>query len=337
MRVASTRRLPGEAVDIVVGAGLELEVAPEGADAYSWLADVGRRGVEILLAGFQRVDRGVIDSLRGLRLVIAMSSGYDHIDVAYAEERGICVANQPEAIAEAVSDHVVAMVMALYRRLLAAHEAVSTGSWGRAGVRGLRGRLLRGSVVGIVGMGRIGVLAASKLSALGASRILYWSRRRKPEVEQLLRAEPASLERLFSESDIIVVALPRARETVGLIGYSLLSRVREGAVLVNVGRGGVVSEEALSRLLDERRDVMVGLDVFEEEPLPPDSPLLRHAGSGRLLLTPHIAGYTAESMRMTAILAARQAVHYASTGEVWNPVNSACRQARDLKGLWEWV
>lgn len=337
--VVSGVRLHEEARGVLESRGVQVVEPGSRRASREWLAaGLSELKPEVLLAGFARIDGGLIAAgVPGLGLIVALSSGVDHIDVGAAERLGVCVANQPEAIAHVVAEHAVMLALAAARRLVAGHQWASWGVWEERGwPPWARGLTLRGSTVGVVGLGRIGGLIALHARSLGATRLLYWSRRRKPVFEQLLHAEPASLERLFSESDFIFVTLPRARGTVGLIGYELLGRMRDGSVLVNVGRGGVVSEEAIIRLLGEGRDVRIALDVFSEEPIPPGSPLARAARlyPERLILTPHHAGASTWSGRATQVLAARQALHYLEKGEVWNPVNAACREARDVPGLW---
>lgn len=335
-RVVSTHRLPVEARQLLESAGAEVVEPPEGRPGEEWLLQqLGE--ARVVIAGFTRITRRHLEAAGRLELIVARSSGVDHINVEEAERRGVCVANQPEAIAVAVAEHALGLVLSALRRITWGHWYASSGGWARRERPGFaRGESLVGKTVGIVGMGRIGVEFAQRARSMGTARILYWGRRRKPEVEQLLKAEPSSLERLFRESNVILVALPRARETLGLIGYRLLSLMREGSVLVNVGRGGVVVEEDILKLLRERSDVTIALDVFEEEPLPEDHPIAREARvNPNLILTPHNAGATRYSLEATAILAARQVVHYMRSGEVWNPVNRACRQAGDVPGLWQ--
>jgi len=330
-RVVASPPLPAEGREVLAGVAEVVEGPPERGWLFSAL-----RGARVLIAGFIRVDRGLLEASGGsLELVITRSSGVDHIDLGAAEELGVCVANQPEAIAFSVAEHALGAAIVQARRILEGHYLVVEGGW-QGFPSHLKGFLLRGSTAGIVGLGRIGSLIALYLRHLGASRILYWSRRRKPELEATLLLEPASLERLFSESRIVFIALPRAPGTEGLIKLSHLRLLPEGAVLVNVGRGSVIEEGALEALLRERSDVRVALDVYREEPLPPDAPILEHAG--RALLTPHFAGYSELSSRMTGVLAARQARFYLERGEVWNPVTrGTCREARDIPGLWDWL
>ncbi|MCE4602952.1 MAG: 2-hydroxyacid dehydrogenase [Desulfurococcales archaeon] len=328
MKVLTTHTLPKEARELLEREANLLDAQGSREKVQELIGEA-----EVLIAGFMKIDSSLLAQAQRLRLIVSRSSGVDHIDVGEAERRGICVANQPEAIAEAVSEHVVGLVIASLRRIVEGHNYTVSGGW--ASERGfLRGVTVRGKTIGVLGMGRIGVLVAWKLRALGAGRILYYSRRRKREVEQLLHAEPASLKRIFRESDVIIAALPHTRETTGLIDYELLSTMKKGALLVNVGRGSLIDPEDLARIIEERSDLRVALDVHPEEPLPPDHPLARLASTGRIVLTPHHAGGTDRSLKETAILAARQVLHYIETGTVWNPVNSVCREARDISGLW---
>jgi lactate dehydrogenase-like 2-hydroxyacid dehydrogenase len=293
----------------------------------------------VLITGFMRIDKGFLDKATGLELIVTRSSGYDHIDVSYAEKKGICVANQPEAIAFSVAEHAIALIVAALKRIVRSHDYVVSGQWSALGwPQWARGGLLRGSTLGIVGMGRIGSLVAWYGRAMGVGRVLYWSRRRKPELEVLLLAEPASLERLFRESDVIVVALPRTRDTIGLIGYELLSSMKPGAVLVNVGRGGIVDEAALARIVREREDVYVALDVYSEEPLPENHELIKLAKeTRRIILTAHHAGASKYTYVATAVLAAKQTIYFLERGTVWNPVNRACKAADDIPDLWSTI
>ncbi|MET1127878.1 MAG: 2-hydroxyacid dehydrogenase, partial [Thermoproteota archaeon] len=235
---------------VLLEAGVELREPDRVADEGWLLENLG--DATILIAWFTPIGRRILEAAPALELIVSRSSGVDHIDVEYAEQRGVCVANQPEAIAFAVAEHALGLAIAAAKRLARSHAYALEGRWSREGrPPWIRGRLIRGSTVGVVGMGRIGALVAWYARSMGASRILYWSRRRKPELEQVLLAEPASLERLFRESDVVVVALPKTRETHRLIGCSLLSSMKSGAVLVNVGRGSVIDEEALARVIEE--------------------------------------------------------------------------------------
>lgn len=238
-----------------------------------------------------------------LRLVVVYGSGYDRVDLRAADARGVCVANCPESIAEAVADHAVGLLIALIRGIVRGDSYVRSGEWaGTAAPRAFIGRTISSLTIGILGLGRVGSAVARRLSGFGA-RLVYWSRRRKPEAEKLLPMsycpDPYCVAR---EADAVVVTVALTPQTRGLIGEDLISAMKEGAYIVNVSRGEVIDEAALVRALREGRLGGAALDVFAEEPLRPGNPL---TGLGNVVLTPHIAGYTWESMEGAAEEAAQ--------------------------------
>lgn len=328
--VISTVRMSDVAKGILVSYRI---VEPEDPmPKREWFEDRLREGARVAIVGFLSVDRDLMEEARGLELIIAASSGVDHIDVEAAEERGICVANQPEAIAEAVAEYAIAGILAVLRNVVRGHYYVVEGLWERRGwPRHFRGGLILGRRLGLLGMGRIATLIAYKARALGVSRILYWSRTRKPQIELALGAEfSGDLERLFSESDIVVNTLPLNRETRSVVKLKHLLLLPQNAIFVNVGRGPTIEPGALEALVSERPDIALVIDVFEHEPLPSESTLVEHAGPERnIVLTPHIAGYSVESSLATRVLAAMQARSYLEGRGVWNPVNAVCKESRE--------
>ena len=297
------------------------------ADA-SHLVQALNAGTEVLIIVGLRIDKSLLRKSKGLKLIITRSSGLDNIDLDEAERMGICVANQPEAIAEAVSEYIISTVLALLRYILIGHLYTVTGEWQSKGwPESFRGGLIIGKRIGFLGFGRIAHLTAIKFIALGATEIYYWSRSRQPRSELVLNAVKLPLEGVIRRSDILVSTLPDTKETHHLLTFKLLKMLPEGAVFVNVGRGGVIEPGAIEKLLENRDDIRVVLDVHEKEPLSASSKLVRkYAFSSRVILTPHIAGYSEESMRGTALLAALQARKFLTNRCVWNPVTKTCTQ-----------
>ncbi len=298
---------------------------------FEGLKDALRGGAEILITVGFRVDAQLMREGRNLKLIVLRMVGAEDVDVEAAEEKGICVANEPEAIDEAVAEHVVGGVIALLKDIVEGHEYVVSGEWFIKGWPSwMRGGILIGRTLGLIGAGRIASLIAQKGKCLGVGNIYYWSRRRKPFLDLLFQARKVSLEEVFKRSEIVVNTLPLTPETEGLVTYDLLIKMPKGAVFVNVGRGRTVNHADLIRVLREREDLKVFLDVYPEEPLKPEDQLIKEFGrSGRVLLTPHLAGYSEESMRVTAILAAMQAKKFMEDGCVWNPLNKACIECRE--------
>lgn len=238
-----------------------------------------------------------------LKLVVIYGSGHDKVDLPAAESRGVCVANCPDSIAEAVADHAVGILLALVRGIVRGDSYVRDGKWvGTAAPREFIGRTIGSLTIGILGLGRIGAAVARRLAGFGA-RLVYWSRRRKPEVEKLVPIrhcpDPYCVAR---EADAVVISLALTPETRGFVGEDLISSMKEGAYIINVSRGEVIDEEALVKALRSGKLGGAALDVFTNEPIGPENPLTR---LDNVVLTPHIAGYTWEAMEGAAAEAAQ--------------------------------
>ena len=326
--VFSTRPFPRVLVE---RAGLR--VASGGGSG--WWREARR--YRVVISWFTPVGRELFDDPGCVRLVIARSSGFDHIDVGAAEMAGVCVANQPEVITESVAEHALAGILAAARSLLEAFRMA--GEWASGGWPGWRlgSSLVYGRSVGLLGAGRIAVSLLSRLAPFRPSRVLYYSRSPKPALEHVFGARRVGLENLFRESEILVNSLPLTGETRGLVTARLLRLLPYGAVYVNVGRGATEEPGAVYSVAWERPDLRFVLDVHPEEPLRPESPRLRLLRRKGVVLTPHVAGYTVESRVGTSLLALLQARAFLERGCVWNPVNGACKLCGSKPYTVEWA
>lgn len=221
-----------------------------------------------------------------LRLIQLLSAGYDRMDLALCRELGIPVANNGGANSWAVSEHAIALLLALYKRLLDADRFVREGKW-RGDILGYDTYEVADKTVGIIGLGRIGEKVARKYKAFEVARILYYDVIPRPAVEAELGVQRVDLDTLLRESDIVTLHCPLTRQTRGLIGQRELGLMKPAAVLINTARGPIVDERALIEALQQRRIAGAGLDVFSREPISPDNPLLRLPN---VVLTPHTAG-----------------------------------------------
>lgn len=236
---------------------------------------------------YTKVDAAVLERLPDLRLVITRTAGHSHIDAEAARRRGVAVATVPDAPTEAVAEYTIAALLALRRNLLPAVASTAAGAWA---FTDFRGRELRGSTLGVIGLGRIGTRVAELASAIGMD-VLGWSRSPK----RLAGVEQVPLDELLDRSDAVSVNLPLAPETHGLLSAERLARLPRGAQVVNTARGEVVDLEALCALL---RDGHLGgacLDVLEGEPVAAEvlAPL---ADVPNLLVTPHVSWHTHETL-----------------------------------------
>jgi len=251
----------------------------------------------VVLRARGKVLAAQMDAAPRLRVIGRHGVGLDNVDVDAATERGIWVVFTPEANAEAVAEHVFGVLLAFSKRILLADAAVRRGDWDYRNRD--PGFEIRGRTLGIVGMGRIGMRVAAIGSRGFGQRILYTDTVARPEVERDFGATRLELDDLLAESDIVTLHVPATPDTNGLLNRERLCRMKPGAFLINASRGAVVDEPALVEALAAGRLAGAALDVFAEEPLPLDSPLLRLPN---VILSPHQAGQTEESMRRMAMV-----------------------------------
>lgn len=249
-----------------------------------------------------RVDAALLEHAPSLRVVGRLGVGLDNIDVAACRARGIKVIPATGANALAVAEYVIFTAMALLRGVAAATPDVAGGKWPRAALSS--GRELAGKTMGLVGFGSIGREVARLAQALGMLVIAHDPVLAQDDPAwQQLQVRPCAFDALLAQGDVVSLHVPLTSATRHLIGAEALARMKPDAVLVNTARGGVVDEAALASALRHGRLGGAAIDVFETEPLPAGSVL---SDAPRLILTPHIAGVTAESNVRVSTLIARE-------------------------------
>jgi D-3-phosphoglycerate dehydrogenase len=257
----------------------------------------------------------VLRQLPKLRLAMRWGVGYEQIDVAVATELGIAVANAPSYCTEDVAEHAMALLLAASRQVVYRDRQGQTGLW-RAGAA--RYRRMKGSTLGVVGLGRIGRRVAELGTAFGA-RVLGFD------------VVPASgaftqvpLDELLRESDMVSVHVPLSDATRHLVNAETLALMRPDAVLVNTSRGGVVDQAALVDAVTSGRLGGAALDVYEQEPLPPDNPL---RGLDQVIITPHEAANSPQSIADLRREILGATVEWLTTGWTSSVVNPSVRSS----------
>lgn len=247
---------------------------------------------EIVLGDFTGqlvLDADAVAVAKKLAFVQQVAVGVDGHDLEALAEAGVPLANTAGSNTISVAEWCLAATFTLLRGSVWADQQVRAGNWPQLEMGG-RAVELAGRRVGLVGFGAIGVTCATRYAALGCD-VSYWSRRQRPPAEEH-GARYRELDDLVANSDVLVVVVARAEETIGLLGRDRLSRLPHGAFLVNAARGGIVDEPALLALLDSGQLAGAALDVYETEPPPLDDPIRSHP---KLLLSPHAAGVTPEA------------------------------------------
>ena len=225
-----------------------------------------------------------------LKVVANFAVGYDNVDLDACRERGVIVTNTPDVLTEATAELAMALTFAAARRMSDAERDLRAGRWGGWDPAAYLGIEIRGSTVGVVGMGRIGSRYALLAHGLGA-QVVYESRSPKPEAERELGARRLELAELLEASDVVSIHAPSTPETRGLIGAAELELIGPEGVLVNTSRGPLVDSEAVAAALESGALGAAGLDVYESEP--DVSPRLLAAP--RAVLLPHIGSATIPS------------------------------------------
>lgn len=235
------------------------------------------------------IPHGVASREPGLRAMIRHGAGLDMIDIDEATQAGVLVANVPGANALTVAEHVIWSAMALLRRFPQVNRDLHAGGWAMARSHSDHGRELSGRKLGILGLGSIGKTLA-RIAHHGFQMPVIAHTRSGSTVEGV---RAVSFQDLLEQSDILALCAPLTAQTRGLIDAAALSRMKRGAILVNVARGPLVEETALVTALASGHLGGAALDVFETQPLPGDHPFL---ALPNVILTPHMAGITEESM-----------------------------------------
>ncbi len=278
-----------------LGEGVEIRHV-DGTDRAALLAAV-RDADALLVRSGTRADAEVIDAAPRLKVIGRAGVGLDNVDVDAATRAGVLVANTPTANIVSAAEMTCALLLAAARNVPQADHALKQGSWERSRFTGVE---LSGKVLGIVGLGRIGVLVAERLTAFGMKVIAY-----DPYVvgerATELGIELTDLDGLLTRADFVTVHLPRTPETTGLIGHRELRKAKPTAYFVNVARGGIIDEAALTDALRTGRIAGAALDVFENEP-PAGSPLL---ALDNVVVTPHLGASTREAQEKAGTQVAR--------------------------------
>ena len=253
-----------------------------------------------------RVDADLLAAAPRLAIVATGSVGFNHIDLNACMARGVLVTNTPDVLNEATADMAWALLMSAARRVCESEHWLRAGNWKRWAFDQFLGADLWRSTLGIVGMGRIGSAIARR--ARGFEMKVLYTNRSPAANEGELGAERVALTQLLERADHVVLVVPYSPATHHLIGERELARMKPGATLVNIARGGVVDDAALARALCAGRPAAAGLDVFENEPAL-DPALL---ALPNVALTPHIGSATRSSRVGMAMLAAENLLAFAA-------------------------
>ena len=252
------------------------------------------KDADVVLLNKVIVDQAFLDAARRLKLICEAGTGINNINVPLCEKRGVIVRNVAAYSTDSVAQTAWMHILNLAGRAFHYQEFVQSGDYSRNPVHvDYRHPFteLAGKTLGIVGMGAIGQKVAAIGTAFGM-RVVYYSTSGTAHCKDY---PCVTLDELLRQADVLSIHAPYNARTAGLIGYEQLRQMKKSALLVNTGRGGIAVEEDLARALEEGLIAGAALDVYEREPLPQSSPLMKIKDSGRLIFSPHIAWYSREA------------------------------------------
>jgi D-3-phosphoglycerate dehydrogenase / 2-oxoglutarate reductase len=280
----------------------------------------------LIIRSATKVTREVIERAASLKVIGRAGVGVDNVDLDAATRRGIVVMNSPLGNSVTTAEHTITMMMALARHIPAANAALRAGKWERGKFTGTE---VCNKTLGIIGLGNIGRIVADralglKMKVIGFDPILT------SDAAAKIGVELASLEEIFRRSDFITVHAPLTAETRGIVGRAAFTMMKKGVRIINCARGGIVDEAALYEALKSGKAAGAALDVFVEEPPPPNHPLLTLES---VIATPHLGAATDEAQVQVAVDIAHQIIEFLVEGTVRHAVNIPALSVKELEIL----
>lgn len=328
-RVLICDKLESAGIDLLKGAGLEVDNRP-GLTG-SALADALHAADAAIVRSGTRITGELLESPGKLRAVARAGVGVDNIDVPAATRKGVVVMNTPGGNTVSAAEHTIALLLSMARHIPAADAGMKAGKWDRNKYLGAQ---VAGKTLGVVGLGRIGREVARRATGLDMKVVGYDPFLAPERAAQLGIQAFSSLNEILPKCDFLTLHVPMTDETKGLIGEREIGLLPKNARLLNVARGGIIDEQVLADALKAGKLGGAALDVFVQEPLNADSPLLK---APNIVLTPHLGASTVEAQEAVALEAAQLLIDYLTRGVIQCAVNMAAFNRAELDEMRHYV
>jgi D-3-phosphoglycerate dehydrogenase / 2-oxoglutarate reductase len=323
-RVLVKEKIGESGVQLLRDAGFDVELGVDWEDG-----DLERRIGDfdgILIRSATRLTAEVLEHAERLKVVGRAGVGVDNVDVDAATKRGIVVANAPQSNVITASEHTLAMLLALVRKVPQAHGSLIAGAWERSKFSGVE---LYEKTLGVLGFGRIGQLVAQRALGFGMRVVAFDAYVSEERFREVGVERAATSDELYAQADFITIHLPVTPDTENWLDAGAFAKMKDGVRIVNVARGKLVVEDALREALDSGKVAGAALDVFREEPVT-HHPLFEYPN---VVVTPHLGASTAEATDRAGYQAAEQVVAALTGGVVTSAVNVPAIAAEDLEAL----
>ena len=267
----------------------------------------------LVIRSATKVTGDILAAAKNLKVVGRAGIGLDNVDIAEATKHGVVVMNTPTGNVITTAEHTIAMMMALTRNIPLGTATLKAGKWEK---KKLQGREVFNKTLGIIGLGKIGSIVADRARGLKMQVIVH-DPFLSPEQIEKAGYEPVALDALYQRADYITVHVPKMKETLGLLNRAAFEQMKDGVMIINCARGGIVAEADLNEALRSGKVAGAALDVFEKEP-PGATPLFE---VDRVVCTPHLGASTLEAQTNVAVQVAEQIIAYLKDGTITNAVN----------------
>jgi D-3-phosphoglycerate dehydrogenase / 2-oxoglutarate reductase len=325
MKVLVAEKIGDSGVKLLEDAGLEVELGASWVDG-----ELERRIGEfdgILIRSATKLTAELLSHADRLRAIGRAGVGVDNVDVDAASKRGIIVANAPQSNVITAAEHTLALLLALARRVPQAHASLTGGAWERSKFSGVE---LYEKTLGVIGFGRIGQLVAQRALGFGMRVLAFDAYVAEERFREIGVERVTSSEELYAQADFVTIHLPVTPETRDWLDAETFAKMKDGVRVINVARGGLLVEADLKAALDSGKVGGAALDVFREEPVAADHPLL---GYPNVVVTPHLGASTAEATDRAGYQAAEQVLAALTGGVVTSAVNVPAVPAEDMEAL----
>jgi D-3-phosphoglycerate dehydrogenase len=267
----------------------------------------------LVIRSATQVTEEILEAAKSLKVVGRAGIGLDNVDIPAATKRGVVVMNTPTGNVITTAEHTIAMMMALTRNIPWGTSTLKSGLWEK---KKLQGREVFNKVLGVIGIGKIGSIVADRARGL-KMRVVVHDSFVAPEQIEKAGFEPVSLDELYRRADYITLHVPKLKDTLGLLNKAAFEKMKDGVMIINCARGGIVDEADLNEALLSGKVAGAALDVFEHEP-PGVCPLFE---VDRVICTPHLGASTLEAQTNVAVQVAEQIIAYLKGGTIINAVN----------------
>lgn len=314
MKILVSDKLSPKGVEIFEKAGtIEVEVKTKLSPEELKAIIGGYEGLVVRSA--TKVKADIIEAADKLKVIGRAGSGLDNIDVQAASKKGIVVMNTPGGNTITTAEHAISMMLALSRKIPQATASMKSKKWEKSKFMGVE---IYNKTLGVIGIGRVGSVVADRARGLKMN-VLAYDPFLSPEAAEKLGVELVSLNELLGRSDYITIHVPKTSETANLVNKELFSKMKDGVLLINCARGGIVNEKDLYDAIKGGKVAGAALDVFDKEPPDTDNPLL---DLDEVICTPHLGASTEEAQEKVAVAIAEQMVDYLLHGTIMNAANA---------------